>query len=359
MKHILSWKPVAAAVALACVVSACSDEEVKPEESITPPVEQPVPEVPNENHIDYVYAAFNEQINGKWVASLWNPGGGIARMSDGTKTALVTGMCIGKDNSLYTAGSEQNSKGQHYAKYWFNCSQVILMDSTSSNLFSHADDIAVSGENVYVAGARWDGEHMVALYWENGTPIDLTSGETDAYAKEIFVSGSDVYIVGTVENEEKITEAKLWKNGKEVDLGGTYASSLFVEGADVYVAGDFGSESKYWKNGSFVNLDGAPQKPTDAIFVKDGSVYVAGSGSYWKDGTVFNLTTGENIPKLTSVFAVGEDIYVGGSEPNGSKDTHGTRDVARYWKNSVPVDVTDGSNDAWVSSVVVMRLTAN
>ena len=82
MKKFFNWSFAAAFVAVAFVVSACSDDDVKPEKPTTP--EETIIEEPPVDHIDYVYAAFNEQINRKWVASTSQPGGGIARMSDGT-----------------------------------------------------------------------------------------------------------------------------------------------------------------------------------------------------------------------------------------------------------------------------------
>ena len=41
------------------------------------------------------------------------------------------------------------------------------------------------------------------------------------------------------------------------------------------------------------------------------------------------------------------DVYVAGDEFNGSHT------VAKYWKNGVPVLLTDGSKDAFASSVFV------
>jgi len=349
-KHVLKFW---IAPLILIVVIACSEEEIQKTEVIEPV--PPVTEKPvKANHIDYVYAAFNESINGKWVASLWGPDGERTpvRMSDGTRNAHIAALAIGENFSLYAAGSEQNSKNQYYAKYWANCSAVILGDS-SSTLYSSAEDIFVSGEDVYVAGDQFNGQHTVAVYWKNGVQLNLTDGETDAYARKIVVSGSDVYVIGSEKNQLGNLEARFWKNGTRVEFVGSIASSLYVKGDDVYISGNFGSATKYWKNGSLISLNEGLQQATSTIFVAGENVYTTSPGKYWKGNLSFDLITETANPNITSLYVVGDDVFVGGFESVG--DTY----KARFWKNGEATDVTDGTNNAGVSAVAVMRLPIN
>ena len=45
---------------------------------------------------------------------------------------------------------------------------------------------------------------------------------------------------------------------------------------------------------------------------------------------------------------MGSDVYVAGSEYNGSVN------VAKYWKNGQAIALTDGTNDAYANSIVVV-----
>ena len=72
----------------------------------------------------------------------------------------------------------------------------------------------------------------------------------------------------------------------------------------------------------------------------------------WKNRILMNLTLATNEKgSAYSVFVSGNDVYAGGFTialpPTGGL-------VAKYWKNDVPVSLTDGTKSAEVRSIFVL-----
>jgi hypothetical protein len=184
---------------------------------------------------------------------------------------------------------------------------------------------------------------------------------------------TDVYAAGFEKNQAGLEIAKYWKNGQPVVLGaGTYSSSatsIAVSGSDVYAVGVEGNGTtdiaKYWKNGVPVELtDGTKTGRVHSIFVSGGDVYVAGEehtigygvAEYWKNGVPVILTDNTNPAEAWSIFVSGSDVYVAGYEYKTTQidPTHSvTNPVAKYWKNGVPVELTNGLNAAIAYSIFV------
>ena len=343
-----------------------------------------------------VYVAGYEFDGINSFATIWKNGSPvtITNCSDASSIAVVGG-------DVYVAGGGDGGG----AKYWKNGSPVAL--STGSKL-GGTSSIAVSGNDVYVAGymanvpGNVPGDYDIhAVYWKNGIPTYLhentRSGDwadnypissKSSHANSIFISGSDIYIAGG----EEITRVDLpdpndpfgapgymyaisavyWKNGNEIYLiKGGYASSLaddaysiFVAGQDVYACGAL--EARYWKNGNAVSLDGVAK----SIFVSDGDVYVAGSqtdgepfqtynghsyrrvAKYWKNGTAVNLSDGTKDAYATSIAVSGNDVYVAGYEENDA----GTQNwVAKYWKNGNAVILGDASKESGANCIFLAK----
>ncbi len=210
------------------------------------------------------------------VPTYWRNGVAIP-VTNGAFQAEANSIFI-NGNDVYVAGYERNIGGHYVAKYWKNGVETILSSTTS---YAAAYAISVSGNDVHVAGYEYNptSSNDVAKYWKvsnGGTPQStiLSDGTGDAYAEGIAVSGNDVYIAGL---DEGNNTAKAWKNGIATTLstGGsrTYANSVFVYNNDVYYAGagynGTNWMSTYWKNGSAVNLtNGQKLAVAKAIFVK-------------------------------------------------------------------------------------------
>ncbi|MEO6819333.1 MAG: hypothetical protein ABI266_06555 [Ginsengibacter sp.] len=87
------------------------------------------------------------------------------------------------------------------------------------------------------------------------------------------------------------------------------------------------------------------------------NVYVAGNiyqgnkdvAVYWKNGVLTKLTNGTNDAYATSIIVNESDVYVAGFENNGVGDIT----VAKYWKNGIAITLTDGTNFAVANSIVI------
>lgn len=294
--------------------------------------------------------------------------------------------CSKKDKNLtpnfseYIAGYQEHSSGELVATLWVNGSPTFL---TNGDFASTANDVAKSNNDIYIAGAERDTPsasdpselNQRAVYWKNGTQVELTDGGTNAEASGIAVSGMDVYVAGSEYNATNSRfNARLWKNGVEVPLNDgsnwSRANDVAVNGNDVYVAGNeiiggtptailwvngtaqplsvpgssgnaqwillagsdlyvFGAYSNagitnacYWKNGEFNNIDflagGGSYFANDGL-LKSGNLYLVGFGFeastgkaiYWNNGTATKL--GESSASAQSIVDKNNVLTVVGS----------------------------------------------
>jgi hypothetical protein len=276
---------------------------------------------------------------------------------------------------------------------------LILFSCQKERSFERNGSSQVGGSSqvdVYVAGAdsvfAWAGlfnsTYGIPTYWKNGIPVNYTDGTisyrgTAGDATSIAVSGNDVYMTGYGQfcGSFRCGEHGLfWKNGisESLDLP-TYPTSLTVSNNYIYIAGSAGyltgtgGNAAYLKNEVKIELpSGSAGSISTAIAVSGNHVYVAGLGitgnifngnqnyiaKYWKNGNAINLTDGTNGAQVWSIAVSGNDAYVAGMEWNGKsyQDASGNtykKSVAKYWKNSIAVILTDGTEHAITKSIAV------
>ncbi|CAN5459826.1 hypothetical protein BH10BAC3_BH10BAC3_17450 [soil metagenome] len=298
---------------------------------------------------------------------------------------------------VYVAGADTIVfVGYGIPTYWKNGIPVNYTDGTASygGMAAAATAIAVSGNDVYMTGyARFCGSmrcHDHGMFWKNGMSLFL---DLPDYPGSITVSNNDIYLAGSSTSLDGTGgNAAYLKNEVKIELPsgstGSISTAIALSGNDVYVAGigitcniNIGPQkyiAKYWKNGNAINLtDGTNSAQAWSIAVSGSNAYVAGyewngksyqdaSGSankksiakYWKNGMPVILTDGTEDAFTTSIAFSGTDVYVAGTEWNG-KSYQGAngytyrKSIAKYWKNGKPVNLTDGTENAEANSIAV------
>ena len=306
---------------------------------------------------------------------------------------------------VYVAGFVSDDANYHYPDinpygnsndhptYWKNGRPVQLdygdFLPDGNNKSGRALSIAVSGNIVYVTGyGTWTNDvvwHLpYGMFWKNSIPLDPDSMNIwgTREVNSLAVSNNDTYTVGWGQSDR----ATYWKNENQIELTPPYSStglnisatatSIAVSGNDVYVSGAQREQlspvggfsnvtAEYWKNGDAVNLsDGAIDTYTTSIAVSGNYVYVAGSdkngiAKYWNNGNLVNLTDGSTAAEANSIAVSGTDVYVAGTQWDGNSIQYNnginyTRNpIAKYWKNGIPVNLTDGSKWAEARSIVI------
>lgn len=218
--------------------------------------------------------------------------------------------------------------------YWDNGVPVKIPGA--SNITS----IAVSGQDVYVAGAYQEpftyvgkdtlGGGTFAAYWKNAAPpvylVQPTEFPSSSCVNGIAVNGQNVYTAGFAAATDN--DANYWYNSTQTTLSQSNfagnAAAIAVNGTDVYIGGNLIESgypvAAYWKNNvitmlSAAAINSAAASQANAIAVNASGVYAAGSlfktqtlynaAVLWVDGTAVQLTNGGNLgANANAIFVV-------------------------------------------------------
>lgn len=192
--------------------------------------------------------------------------------------------------------------------------------------------------------------------------------KTETVAQKNTPPPVDVYVAGNSGDT-----ALVWLDSRPIYLNDgsqpAYANSMCISGNnDVYVAGEKyntdGSSNQlmaaYWENGLITFLTTSQQVSTSSatsVFCLGNDVYVGGTeydnnnvpyATYWKNGTA--NVVGPKFSQATSVFVLGSDVYVAGGYPQDT--TKSSILTPAYWKNGTQADMVTGGPAGNVLAIV-------
>ena len=331
-----------------------------------------------------VYVAGYIMTGSGTTAAYWK-NGVLTTLGDSLSFSQASGIAV-QGNNVYVAGTY--GLANEYAVYWKNGVATTLSPGSYS---AEASCIALQGSDVYIGGAIYSITSQTSnlistsnqpVYWKNGVATTLPAA---ALINAITVNGNDVYIAGVanVTSSNSSTNsgsmAAYWKNGgSPVTLNNPqsyeayYASqinAIAVNGTNVYAAGITGEyPPEYWKNGAATPLtNGTVTNNANGIAVNGTDIFVVGStpnngsvsaATYWKNNVPAILSTGSVLAPNSSLFSAayaigmnGSDVYIAGEV----WDNFTNYDAAYYWKNGVPVQLSNGGGKgAFATGITVV-----
>lgn len=203
-----------------------------------------------------------------------------------------------------------------------------------SEHFSEAYAVAVSGDDVYVAGFEcktetYDMNENRPVLWHNGNPTYLAES---GYANDVAIENSDIYVCGYVTRGWEGQDATVWKNGTAQKLSDgsiSNATGIAVRGEDVYVCGS-DVDKETWSTYAVIWKNGIPERyeanavVTDICVSPAGDLYACGyvvdytdygvtaHASMWKNGERTDLDSEGLEANATGICFSGGKVYVAG-----------------------------------------------
>ena len=223
-----------------------------------------------------------------------SPGYGIGGGSEALDIAVNgTDVYVVGDTPLFTGTISYTA----IAAQWKNDAMSLITpiglngDSKGTSVFLQNSDVYIGGE-IYNTIADNTRPQLIggAVYWKNGTGIQLSYNPYGSQVNDIAMLGSDVYATGiSYSSVAPASRPGLWKNGTfteylpslNVFTGSTASvtvNKITIQGSDVYIAGTqyvvnvlgtvTSSTACYWKNGTLVNLTGSGSSGASAVAIQ-------------------------------------------------------------------------------------------
>ena len=74
------------------------------------------------------------------------------------------------------------------------------------------------------------------------------------------------------------------------------------------------------------------------------------AAKYWKNNIPYNLTDGTNNSSVASIKLLDDDVYVCGYEENKEKIR-----IAKYWKNGIAYILSNGKRHAMANDIILFN----
>ncbi len=197
--------------------------------------------IPNATAVNSIFTNGNDVYIGGAVKSAYVYGSGVHAGLHGAKAAywknnepldsLNSAQNSLSYNSSQITAITANSTGVfavgssdfYPLEYWTNDLPGELSGATPNSI---ATGVAANGSDLYISGIIFSNGYNHAVYWKNNQQTtlqtDLTSGQSGSAANDIALYGNDVYIAGEAHLNigNGVEGAYIWKNGVYTKLPG-------------------------------------------------------------------------------------------------------------------------------------------
>jgi hypothetical protein len=277
--------------------------------------------------------------------------------------SIIGATIFVKGNDVYVyARCRENWEGNEYRQGKLYKNGVFAGD-VSNNTNDSSPLFVTDHYCYYIANDAnpYTGEqvpYLCKLHDDNKIPMTDPSILNGVVGTAMFIVGNDKYAALNTMTPGS-HQIYLWKNGQITAItSGNHicvSYSMYVSNNDVYIAGNYDGVASLWKNGIRTAL-ATNGSNAASVFVNGNDVYVAGSelyqssskAKYWKNGVSVDLTDGTNYASANSIYVKGNDVYVAGRETNAQG-----KYVAKIWKNGTATSLTDGLFYADAQSIFV------
>lgn len=238
------------------------------------------------------------------------------------------------------------------AAYWKDgVMHPLTYDSLEEGYFSYVNSIKVVNGNIFAGGQK---QEVYNTIWKNGEETFL---ELTGWANELMELAAWDDGVLAVGGRDRIylwneTDGISYWSGENEKASGT---SIFVDNSDIYIGGmqNVGgiNRASIWKNQQAFTLDYTIYHIVKDIYVENGDFYTCateyiGTGQvkskYWKNETLVELTDGTYNSSVSSILVMDGDVYVGGQK----------RDKPVVWKNGEEIFYEDASVKGIIQELV-------
>jgi hypothetical protein len=182
------------------------------------------------------------------------------------------GNIVVSGSDIYITGKITNSHGYTLPAVWKNGHLTILPVPSSEYLLSTATSVTINNGHIYVSGivaklppSSNKPTPRQAAYWKDGQLTTLVDTSLLSEAQDIAVSGDDIYVTGFQSDASTGWAGEYWKNNQAFSIsaeGNVNLHAISVINSDIYVAGEYRAvtgkgtlspaTASYWLNGTRV-----------------------------------------------------------------------------------------------------------
>jgi hypothetical protein len=257
------------------------------------------------------YAVGTTVVNGVRKAAYW-VNDVLYLLPNSGEFSEAIDIAVKADSTIVICGYEFRNNKQ-FGIVWENLQATYLQDA---NIFSRANAITTSGNDVYICGVSLDPSNPTierAVFWKNGVAEFLEHSGKFSEAMDIAIMDGSIFIVGK-NTSDMYPTACAWVNGSRDALllnsntNNTSAKAICLskdannEITTHIVGGEYPENNFdihraiYWKNRQQVTLPNSQDATSEDVKVAtNGDVFIVGKyyftpysfcAAYWKNQTL-------------------------------------------------------------------------